>query len=39
MGPNNPGVGRCVESLVGVYERTGRSAEAAKWRSRLSAAK
>jgi serine/threonine protein kinase/tetratricopeptide (TPR) repeat protein len=39
MGANDPGVGRCVKSLVRVYERTGRPAEAAMWRHRLSSPK
>jgi len=38
-GADDPGVGFCVKTLTGFYEQTGRPAEAAKWRGRLSAAK
>jgi serine/threonine protein kinase/tetratricopeptide (TPR) repeat protein len=38
-GAEDRGVVRCVESLVSVYERTGRPEEAATWRRRLSSAK
>ncbi len=36
MGPDHPGVNRCVASLVAVYEKDGRTHEAALWRSRLA---
>jgi serine/threonine protein kinase/tetratricopeptide (TPR) repeat protein len=39
LGADDRGVVRCVESLVQIYERTGRPAEAAMWRRRLSSAK
>lgn len=39
LGPKDPGVNRCAEALAGIYERAGRPAEAAKWRSRLMAGK
>jgi eukaryotic-like serine/threonine-protein kinase len=38
-GADDPGIGFCVKTLTGFYEQTGRPAEAAKWRSRLSPAK
>jgi tetratricopeptide (TPR) repeat protein len=38
-GADDPGVGFCVKTLTGFYEQTGRPAEAAKWRSRITPAK
>jgi tetratricopeptide (TPR) repeat protein len=38
-GADDPGVVRCVGSLVRVYERTGRPAAAETWRRRLASPK